>query len=914
MKKLLYILLLLIQLPVLLSAQQNLTNNGSFEQYTTCPNSLSLVSNCFNWRQYTSGTSDYFNECTTSPFVDVPKNSFGFQYAAQGQAYMGLADANTYREYVAGTITPLTPGYKYRVSISVSLSNGSLYGTNDLGVYFYDSGPSTVTTSGVLNVTPQVLYSNYAPVTDTAGWVRLTKVFEADSAYDNIVIGTFLPYNVQQRDTIQTSAGLTCYYYIDSVVIRLADSFTVTNVDCILCAGDTFNVSYYTPEAYKANNIFTAQLSDKTGSFSSPVNIGSRASDLSGTITCIVPADISNGAGYKVRVIASNQSDTTKNISPDIRIANPDSFAITVTNNTPLCQGNSINFSVSTNIAQSTFNWSGPNGFNSTSATPFINGASPVHNGNYYVTTQFHGCQRKDTTTVTVKPLPVKPVANSNSPLCAGDNLQLTVGIATSTNYSWTGPAGFTSAVQNPVRNNTTTAMSGDYIVTADSNGCNRKDTVAVVVKPVPSSITTSNNTPLCAGDTLKIFSTNSSSGVSYTWSGPASYSSATQNSSRANSTAAMTGWYKMSVDLNGCTTTDSTFANVYPIPTTPTISYNSPLCIGETLSLNATTVNGATYSWTGPGNYSANTQNPTRTNMQFGDTGTYKIVVIANGCISSEGSMKVNLNPTPFVVILANPADSICQGDPVVFTALPNNHGGTPNYQWKVNAQNAGTGTVFNTTTLNDGDVILCEMTENTKCSVPYKDESNDIQMTVLPWLSPSVSITANPTHPLDQYEYVTFTAATTNAGKNPKYQWKRNGQDIVGATGNIWSANTLNDNDSISVEIISDYKCPQPTTAKSNWIRVHLTGVDDIATISGLKLYPNPNNGRFTLIVEGVNADATLAIINTLGQTIYTERLTVNGTFKKEIDLQNVVTGIYLLRLKNNNGETSVLRFRVE
>src|SRR5690606_12021212 len=197
--------------------------------------------------------------------------------------------------------------------------------------------------------------------------------------------------------------------------------------------------------------------------------------------------------------------------------------------------------------------------------------------------------------------------------------------------------------------------------------------------------------------------------------------------------------------------------------------------------------------------------------NMQFGDTGSYKVTATANGCTSPEGSVQVGLNANPFVVIFSNPADSICQGDPVLFTALPNNHGGTPAYQWKVNAQNVGTGTVFNTTTLNDGDVILCEMTENTKCSVPYKDESNDIQMTVLPWLAPSVIITASPTHPLDEYEYVTFTAVTTDAGNKPTYQWKRNGQDIVGATGSIWSANTLNDNDSISVEIISDYKCPQ-------------------------------------------------------------------------------------------------------
>src|SRR5690606_10177 len=134
------------------------------------------------------------------------------------------------------------------------------------------------------------------------------------------------------------------------------------------------------------------------------------------------------------------------------------------------------------------------------------------------------------------------------------------------------------------------------------------------------------------------------------------------------------------------------------------------------------------------------------------------------------------------------------------------------------------GSGKSFKPGILSHQDVILCEMTEFTKCSVPYKDMSNDIDMTVLPWLAPAVSITANPNRPLNVDEYVSFTAAPTNAGILPRYQWKCNGQNIQGATSNVWSANTLNDYDEICVEIISSYKCPQPTTAKSNCIIVNV------------------------------------------------------------------------------------------
>jgi hypothetical protein len=266
--------------------------------------------------------------------------------------------------------------------------------------------------------------------------------------------------------------------------------------------------------------------------------------------------------------------------------------------------------------------------------------------------------------------------------------------------------------------------------------------------------------------------------------------------------------------------------------------------------------------------------------------------------------------------VIFSAPADSICQGDRVNFTALPNYHGGTPAYQWYVNGQASGMGTVFSTTTLNDRDVVRVDMTEHTKCSSPYTDQSNDITMNVLPWLTPSVSISAHPNRPLKENEYATFTATATNAGNNPQYQWKRNGQDIVGATGSIWSANTLNDNDSISVEIISSYKCPQPPGAQSNGIIVKvLTGVAALNDMNELVLYPNPNSGRFVLKGNALAGEVLkLEIINAMGQLVYKDEVvTEHNTLYKEIDMQQVSAGIYMLKITGRTGAT-LLRFTVE
>lgn len=480
-----------------------------------------------------------------------------------------------------------------------------------------------------------------------------------------------------------------------------------------------------------------------------------------------------------------------------------------------------------------------------------------------------------------------------------------TVNSDTSGSMTWVVPSTITAGVGYRIR-----IIASGPVSTSLDNG---KDISIVNITPV----TAGSNSPVCAADTLHLTSGNSTAGVTYSWTGPVSFSANTQNTFVANSNTAATGWYVATLNLNGCLYKDSTYATVYPIPATPSASYSSPMCIGETLQLNASTVSGVNYNWTGVGNYSANTQNPIRVNAQLTDTGTYSVTTTANGCTSHAAQIKVNINPKPFVVIFPTPGDSICIGSPVSFTALSNNHGGTPTYQWRINGVLTGsTATTFSSSTLNHSDVLRVDMTEYTKCRINYVDASNEVEMKVLPWLAPSVTISASPNRPLNVDEYVTFTATPTNGGNNPRYQWKRNGQDVQGATGAVWSANTLNDNDSISVELISNYHCPQPPTASSNGIRVKvLTSAGDVKAGKQLKVYPNPNKGSFILSGKiGTDEPLQLDIINTIGQVVHHETVTTNqGELNKEIQPVDLPNGIYMLRLKTND-EINTVRFRVE
>jgi hypothetical protein len=152
---------------------------------------------------------------------------------------------------------------------------------------------------------------------------------------------------------------------------------------------------------------------------------------------------------------------------------------------------------------------------------------------------------------------------------------------------------------------------------------------------PAPAA---SNNSPICAGSTLNL-TASSITGATYSWTGPG-FSSTQQNPSITNVTTAASGTYSLTATLNGCTSTaQTTIVTINSAPGTPGITNNGPLCVGQNLVLTTSAISGATYSWTGPSSFTANTQNATVSNVTTLNAGAYNLVETLNGCVSGMGS-----------------------------------------------------------------------------------------------------------------------------------------------------------------------------------------------------------------------------------------------------------------------------------
>ncbi len=302
--------------------------------------------------------------------------------------------------------------------------------------------------------------------------------------------------------------------------------------------------------------------------------------------------------------------------------------------------------------------------------------------GTYTVTMSF-GCGESFTATAVIgaSSPPVAPSLGSNSPICAGQTLNLTSSSAGATSYNWTGPNAFSSGAQNPSIAGATTAASGTYTCTASAAGCTSgPSTISVTVNASPATPTLGSNSPICAGSTLNL-TASSAGATSYSWTGPNAFASGSQNPSIVGATTAASGTYSCTATgPGGCTSTIATIAvTVNAIPAAPTLGSNSPICAGATLNLTATSAGATGYTWTGPNAFASGVQNPSIIGATTAASGTYSVTATKAGCTSPQATITVVVNPVPPAPTVGSNSP-ICAGATLNLTATS---AGATGYSW---------------------------------------------------------------------------------------------------------------------------------------------------------------------------------------------------------------------------------------
>ncbi|MGE5317470.1 MAG: PKD domain-containing protein [Chloroflexota bacterium] len=107
-----------------------------------------------------------------------------------------------------------------------------------------------------------------------------------------------------------------------------------------------------------------------------------------------------------------------------------------------------------------------------------------------------------------------------------------------------------------------------------------------------------------------------------------------------------------------------------------PAASSNSPVCVGETIELEAANAGGASYSWSGPNGFISQQQNPTIANAQHSHAGIYSVTITVQGIQSDPSITEVYVYDPPTANLTATSPTTICQGDTTKLTITATGNG----------------------------------------------------------------------------------------------------------------------------------------------------------------------------------------------------------------------------------------------
>lgn len=255
--------------------------------------------------------------------------------------------------------------------------------------------------------------------------------------------------------------------------------------------------------------------------------------------------------------------------------------------------------------------------------------------------------------------------ATNNGPVCPGNPVQLTgSSTITGVTYSWVGPGGYTSNVQNPPPF-AAPATPGNYVytltVTAGTNTCISTTTV-VVGTPAAPTVTTP--VTRCQNSTPVALTATGAPGATYLWYTAATGGAGSTTAPLPPTTAiGSTTYYVSQVTGPGCESPRTAIVvNVVATPVAPTATSPVTYCQNATaVALTATAATGSTLVWYtvatgGTGSATA----PIPSTATVGST-TYYVSQTANGCEGPRTPITVTINITPAAPTAPSPVN-YCQ------------------------------------------------------------------------------------------------------------------------------------------------------------------------------------------------------------------------------------------------------------
>jgi len=423
-----------------------------------------------------------------------------------------------------------------------------------------------------------------------------------------------------------------------------------------VCASTTFNsynlsFSFSPTSNLGAGNMFTIELSNASGSFSSPtVLTTSTATTSPVSVSFAFPTDV-NGTSYRIRIKSSapvSTSLTSISFAANYAVYNQPFTINNNVSNQAICSTSNFNLTVDSgansplNFSQLIYKWYRNNVVISgqTSSSLPITQA-----GNYYVRVDYGTCvlnAYSNVVTISItqsETLTITPQGNTTS-ICPSTGLLINSAIASSGYaYQWYKNA---IPISGETNSTYTATTEGDYYVIASNTICNiTSNTLTLGVQTINVSLDSGAEINLLPGQTKTINCTTNAVNPTYIWyKNNVIISGQTANSLNVTSIGA----YKVKVKQNtGCiiekeVSTQVTAPTSYAISIINSTTYLACEKLSETLSINTFdaiaslgTISipsniGVTYKWYKNNIEISGANSETYTVSGYVNSGTYRV------------------------------------------------------------------------------------------------------------------------------------------------------------------------------------------------------------------------------------------------------------------------------------------------
>jgi len=316
-----------------------------------------------------------------------------------------------------------------------------------------------------LNAGEYIVYNN------TGSSVNITNLTGGQTYFFSI-----FEYNCAPGSEIYLIPGTTSSRQTYSIITGTSpeSQYCVTST-----TGYTTTIDFNSTGSFSANT-YIVQLSDASGSFASPVTIGSLVSNLNAeTVTCTIPANTPSGTGYLMRVVSNGPAITGT-------VSNPFEIILSSTAQAPVSLSTDRSGFCSDDAGNITLTAVGGSGtvlswFSASCGGTFVGSGNPLIIPSPSATTTYYAhwgtsCSNSAcaSVTVSVSSLPVASAGTAISSCSGAAAIVMTGASSTGTTNNWSGGAGLGTWTQNAnpaLATFTPSVSAGSFIATLTATG-----------------------------------------------------------------------------------------------------------------------------------------------------------------------------------------------------------------------------------------------------------------------------------------------------------------------------------------------------------------------------------------------------------------------------------------------------------